>query len=127
MRRLRASLLKKKGLSLVTQYLGNCSDCCGMVKGGKLKQKEKKKKRSSLTAQLTPFSIPAAVVLGGTRPQWANFLRRKKEGRTQSVPPCPPVRVAVFFGKFKCSRSLNICSVLMRSNRNRVDLFSWMG
>ena len=95
-----------------------------------MKQKEKKKKKRSyrppsLPAQLTPFSIPAAVVLGGTRPQWANFLRRKKEGRTQSVPPCRPVRVAVFFGKFKCSRSLNICSVLMRSNR--VVLFSWMG
>ena len=86
-------LLKKKGLPLVSQYLGNCADC-GMV--GWRRQVEAKGKEEeallplSLPAQLTPFSIPA-VVLGGTRPQWANFLRRKKEGRTQSVPPCPPV------------------------------------
>ena len=80
MRRLRASLLKKKGLSLVTQYLGNCSDCCGMVKGGKLKQKEKKKRFSPPNSLHFP-SPPRLFWEGHAHNGPISSEGRRREGR----------------------------------------------
>ena len=113
MRRLRASLLKKKGLSLVTQYLGNCSDCCGMVKGGKLKQKEKKKRFSLPPRPTHSIFHPRRGCSGRDTPTMGQFPPKEEGGKDAICTTLSSCENGGFFGKFKCSRSLNICSVLM--------------